>query len=555
MNKTKNKDKLRIRSSADLSNQMEGLLVLSKVLNLTLEKWFLSGGTLLGAYRDGDFIPWDWDVEVTVLTEEASKKEGELLNNLIAAGFLIASSDASLENFKIVAIGWGTEYEILGRYLREIDNTRTRIMTKVPARFFETSEMISLRGYNFPAPCPIDKFLTALYGDWKTPLKTKDKESYFSKDAFRKKNSWNNFQFIKKYKNFFYPVEVQEFPIFKSSDINHFETWDRQLGWCNQPNCTKVDKSDFSKSVKDKINHGMTVFNTDHKGSRVCRYPLKMPDVSFYGDGLCMCRNVTDTETFSWYLGESRGTRISNYGVNNYGLDQALLLLQRNYQKDPSKNVVLALSSTTMANCCSVYGHYLDPGNFFAIKPRFQLKKNTEELEIIKNPLINKQDLLKLDKYIKFFRSNDQHFGSWCKFRKKYFIQQLPRNIASRFGINTAPIIDEKFDYKINFWKSEERLFLVMMTLFKKLSDQNGFKPIFLLQHQKKSLEYLLDNKEKQLPWTNTLSKAKKKFPSILFLDEAEIFNNFKNIDELYIHSYHSSKANHMIADYLDIYL
>ena len=96
-NHIENKDKLRTRSSIDLSNQMEGLLVLSKVLNLTLEKWFLSGGTLLGAYRDGDFIPWDWDVEVTVLTEEASKKEGELLNNLIAAGFLIASSDSSIE--------------------------------------------------------------------------------------------------------------------------------------------------------------------------------------------------------------------------------------------------------------------------------------------------------------------------------------------------------------------------------------------------------------------------------------------------------------------------
>ena len=39
-------------------------------------------GTLLGAYRDCDFIPWDWDVEVTVMTEEAREKENKLLNNL-----------------------------------------------------------------------------------------------------------------------------------------------------------------------------------------------------------------------------------------------------------------------------------------------------------------------------------------------------------------------------------------------------------------------------------------------------------------------------------------
>ena len=64
-----------------------------------------------------------------------------------------------------------------------------------------------------------------------------------------------------------------------------------------------------------------------------------------------------------------------------------------------------------------------------------------------------------------------------------------------------------------------------------------------------------MDNEQKQLAWTSTLAKAKKKFPGILFLDEAEIFNSYKNIDELYIHSYHSAKANYMIADYLNIYL
>ena len=555
MNQSKNKEKLRTRSSKDLSNQMEGLLVLSKVLNTTLKRWFLSGGTLLGAYRDGDFIPWDWDVEVNVLTEEACEKEGELLNGLVAAGFLIASSDSSMENFKIVAVGWGTEYEILGRYLREIDDTRTRIMTKVPARFFKTSENVTLRGHDFPAPSPTDQFLEALYGDWKTPLKTEDKKSYFSKSAFRKKGSWYNSQLIKKFNKFFYPPEVQEFPSLKSSDINYFQSWDGELGWSNQPNWTKVDKSDFSINAKEKVTYGMAVFNTDDKSSRICSYPSKIPDISFYGDSLCMCRNVNDVEAFSWYLGELRGTRISNYGVNGYGLDQALLLLQKNYQKDPSKTVVLALSSTTMANCCSVYGHYLEPGNFFAIKPRFQLKKNEEELELIKNPLDSKQDLLKLNKYIKFFRSQDQHFSFWCKIRLNYFVHHLPRNIASRLGVNLTPKPSDIFNYKLNFWKSQEALFLGMMTFFQKLSIQHEFKPIFLLQHQKRSLEYLRDKGQEELAWTSTLTKAKEKFPNITFLDEAEIFNSSKYVDELYVHSYHSPKANRMIADYLNIYL
>ena len=53
----KTDDKLRTRSADELDKQMDGLIALSKVLDEHLGKWFLSGGTLLGAYRDGDFIP------------------------------------------------------------------------------------------------------------------------------------------------------------------------------------------------------------------------------------------------------------------------------------------------------------------------------------------------------------------------------------------------------------------------------------------------------------------------------------------------------------------
>ena len=41
------KKKLRIRSEQELSKQMEGLIQLKKVLDQTLDKWFLSGGLSL----------------------------------------------------------------------------------------------------------------------------------------------------------------------------------------------------------------------------------------------------------------------------------------------------------------------------------------------------------------------------------------------------------------------------------------------------------------------------------------------------------------------------
>jgi len=195
MNNQNQEDKLRIRSVQELFYQMEGLLVLRKVLSSTLKKWFLSGGTLLGAYRDGDFIPWDWDVEVTVLTEEAINKKNLIINKLLESGFKLKKIDPSKENFKIVAEGWGTKYEILGRHLDKYGNSRVRLMTKVPSKFFEKIQIIKLRGHNFPAPSPTEGFLEALYGNWKIPVKTTDKKSYFSANAYiqRKQNIYEKF--------------------------------------------------------------------------------------------------------------------------------------------------------------------------------------------------------------------------------------------------------------------------------------------------------------------------------------------------------------------------
>ena len=49
------------------------------------------------------------------------------------------------------------------------------------------------------------------------------------------------------------------------------------------------------------------------------------------------------------------------------------------------------------------------------------------------------------------------------------------------------------------------------------------------------------------------LLKAKKLYPKIKFLDEAEIFSDYENKEELYNENYHSPKANRLIADYIQL--
>ena len=85
-------DKVRIRSDEELKIQNLGLKELSKILNDKTVKHFLTGGTLLGAIREKNFIKWDWDAEFTILTDEVFDKKKELNDLFLKSGFFILNT-------------------------------------------------------------------------------------------------------------------------------------------------------------------------------------------------------------------------------------------------------------------------------------------------------------------------------------------------------------------------------------------------------------------------------------------------------------------------------
>ena len=164
------------KTEEELAAQAKGLTELCGILESFEIEYYLSGGTLLGIIREGDFIKWDWDVEIAVKSEEIISRYNELLIVFKQRGFNLHSKNTRNSNFKLNLLKYDTRYEILGYYYE--DGFRKRMRSKMPAIFFTPGCIKTLRGGNFQVLNPPKEYLHYNYGDWQTPLKTKNRAEY-----------------------------------------------------------------------------------------------------------------------------------------------------------------------------------------------------------------------------------------------------------------------------------------------------------------------------------------------------------------------------------------
>ena len=158
-------NKTKIFSKEELDQRNLGLVEISAILEKHNIDYFLTDGTLLGAVREGDFIPWDWDVEITVLTESIFHKVAVILEEVKKDGFLFSSIIQSKSNFKLNVKKYDCKYSLNG--LVENDEYMFRDAYRYPKNFFLKKSNISFRGRNYPTVSDIEKYLVFQYGDWK----------------------------------------------------------------------------------------------------------------------------------------------------------------------------------------------------------------------------------------------------------------------------------------------------------------------------------------------------------------------------------------------------
>ena len=140
--------------------------------------------------------------------------------------------------------------------------------------------------------------------------------------------------------------------------------FDPDLGWVRKPGTKGTDQTA----------DGPKCFTVDARGRRADSGNVDLaPGVAVFGDSYVFCRLVDDDETWPHYLSWKLGRYVTNYGVGNYGLDQALLRYEREVENLEERVIALAVVPETMARIHSYWKHYFEYGNLLAFKPRFTM--------------------------------------------------------------------------------------------------------------------------------------------------------------------------------------
>lgn len=278
--------------------------------------------------------------------------------------------------------------------------------------------------------------------------------------------------------------------------------FDPELGWIRKPNTAKKDEGAW--------------YHIDSRGSRVNPGHEDLPvGVLSFGDSYTFGRECGDRETWQWYLAEKLRVNVLNFGVGNYGLDQALIRLKREYPLVPAPVVVAGVIPGTIARILSVWKHYNEFGNVLAFKPRFVL--DDSRLRLLSNVVDSEEKLLHLSRHLGLINRNDYFFER--RFKKECF--RFPFLVSCLAHIPRLPGATVKAvqnaGYRWNYgwdWLARTvahlnpsdgvlqlvtlyndpeatRLLRALLQDFADYAGQHGFSPILLIMPTKEDLLYI----------------------------------------------------------------
>lgn len=178
--------------SGELNEKAVAMLeTVTEILEKYQVRYMLDCGTLLGIVREQRILPWDDDMDISV-RYDSLKALKKVQYHLWLKGFrarMIKSAHSygpiekgavrilKVKDTKGLRRG-DLQLDIFVKYPDEngtdllmVGGDKTPIIQAFDGKYFDQLTYVNFEGKNYPIPTDFDGYLTARYGDWRTPVK------------------------------------------------------------------------------------------------------------------------------------------------------------------------------------------------------------------------------------------------------------------------------------------------------------------------------------------------------------------------------------------------
>ncbi len=309
--------------------------------------------------------------------------------------------------------------------------------------------------------------------------------------------------------------EKDSYPKFDKKKFENYlkNSFDKNLGWTRKANSSGYDSSG-GKKIK---------FNIDHDGSRKSKFKNKIAKYASFGDSYVFCKEVKDKYTWQENISKNKPFYILNYGLGNYGLDQAIIKYANTKLNKSVKFIIIGIVPETICRIQSQWKHFLEFGNINGFKSKFYLKNN--KLYLRKNPINKKTNIRSLKKVVKEIAKTDRFYLE--RFKKKLFkfpyLYSYIRNLNYNLKITYIYFFRKKdqsnlFMYEVmknNILEAHElykekyskKLFVELIKKFKNIALSRNHIPLLIIMPQYLDLKFKVSNLKYQKFFKNELSK------------------------------------------------
>ena len=345
--------------------------------------------------------------------------------------------------------------------------------------------------------------------------------------------------------------------------------YDKELGWVRKPNTEHMEVGKY----------GQTKWTINEKGCRTNpNFDENKSNISCYGDSFTFSRQVNDDETWEHFLSEMLDTNVQNFGVGNYGIDQALLRMKREFEKNKTPIVILSVVPDTISRINSIWKHYSEYGNTFGFKPRFIMEN--ENIKLIKNFIDNEKKFQEYKKYLPEIKKLDYFYERKFVKEKIYFpylltiLKNFSRNFGIIFWILTINLLKKmnrdistiewkpmqiimrinlKWRVKMFEKKQHKKLLKEIVRDYVKFAKAQNFKPILILLPQKDDILFI----KKNYNFYEDFLKDIEKSSGLYHIDVTNDLLNEPDLDCLYSDDneyggHYSKEGNKKIAEIIN---